>query len=439
MQSPTHCDLRGLSRNAMWLVSIGLSCFLAASALAAPTTLPGIIDEYSFDDGSGLTAVDTVGSNNATLQGFPVGNSQWITGIFGGALNFTNASSYAITGSPISSTASGSFSVSFWSRSDANPNSNSSVLLTPQGTNLIGYDQGHGIGIGSVYDTAQPLKDVWENYVVTVDRTAGTAAVYRDGALVASGAESIPALNTPWVFAHNQDPGNTNGSYNGALDDVQFYNRVLSPSDAATLASRPPQPGLAAHLVVPAQSYGSQPTGQYATASTSLFIDPSKTDWLAWNRFPDLRAVSDASPGQQFLGTYTPEVDDSFNLKVTNPLGQSLTFALDQNGALGAPIGQQSVIYGASGAAPEVVRGDNVGTPYFSNEVGQFNSLFTVAGTYTFSLSFQNIGGDAGYPNVYLLTHTVPEPEGIALSGVGSGMLLYAMCYCRRRRGAWVR
>jgi len=117
--------------------------------------------------------------------------------------------SYIVTNSAIPAN---NFSVSFWVRLDANANSNSTDLLTPEGANWIGYDQGHGIGIGSVYDSVQPLQGVWENYVVTVNQTAGTAAVYRDGALRASGAVSLPALDAPWVFGHNQDPGNTNGS-----------------------------------------------------------------------------------------------------------------------------------------------------------------------------------------------------------------------------------
>jgi hypothetical protein len=225
-------------------------------------------------------------------------------------------------------------------------------------------------------------------------------------------------LNTSWVFGHNQDTGNTNGSYDGALDEVQFYNRIVSPGEATSLASRPPQPGTSAHLVAPAQNFGSRPTGQYATASTTFFIDPAQTDWVGWNRFPDLRGVSFTTPGELYLGTYTPEVDDHFDLKVSNPLGQTLTVSLDRNGVLGAPIGQQSVVFGSASAAPDVVRGDNFGSGSFFNEAGAFNAIFTVAGNYTFDFSFQNIGGDAGYPDVYLLAHTIPEPGTMSLAGV---------------------
>jgi autotransporter-associated beta strand protein len=417
--------LRFILCAAFWLANVAA----VFAAPAVPVTLSGLTNEYSFDVGSGTLAVDSIGGNNAQLVNFAAGNSQWITGIYGSAVNFTNANSYIVTNSAI---LANNFSVSFWVRLDANANSNSTDLLTPEGANWIGYDQGHGIGIGSVYDSVPPLQGVWENYVVTVNQTAGTAAVYRDGALRASGA-SLPALDAPWVFGHNQDPGNTNGSLYGGLDEIQFYNRVLSASDASALATRPPQPGIAAHLVVPATSYGSQPVGQYATASITLAINPSQTNWIAWNRFPDLRAVSDTLPGEDLLGTYTPEVDDYFNLTVTNPLGQKLTVAMDQNGGLGAPIGQQSLILGASANSPEVVRGDNTGTPYFFNETGAFNSIFTVPGNYEFDLSFQNIGGSAGYPNVYLLVDTTPTPEPSSLALLAVGIFCLAGYGLRRR------
>ena len=168
--------MRSILCVALWLAHAAA----VFAAPVAPVTLSGLTNEYSFDAGSGTLAVDSIGGDNAQLVNFAAGNSQWITGIYGGAVNFTNANSYIVTNSPIPAN---NFSVSFWVRLDANANSNSTDLLTPEGDNWIGYDQGHGIGIRSVYDSVPPLQGVWENYVVTVNQTAGTAAVYRDGAL----------------------------------------------------------------------------------------------------------------------------------------------------------------------------------------------------------------------------------------------------------------
>jgi hypothetical protein len=416
---------------------LALIPFVMLTPTTVATIFSGLTNEYRLDEGSGTVAADSVVGNQAALQSFGGGNSQWISGMFGAGVKYTNEDAYIITDSPIAASSASQFSVSFWSRLDSRPNSNDSVLVTPRNDNWItwnptGNTNGagkRGIGLNSVRAANDPLVGVWENYVVTFDRPSSIVTVYRDGVLSDSGAVALPSLNTRWVFGHNQDSGNTNGSWHGALDEIQIYNRVLTASEANSLASRPPQPGTAAHLVVPAQNFGSRPTGQYATAATTFFVDPTITDWLAWNRFPDRRAVSDLSPGELYLGAYQPEVDDFFNLKITNPVAQSLTVAMDQNGVFGEPTGLQSMIFGQASMAPNVVRGDNVGSPSFFDESGGFNSIFTAAGNYTFEFSFRNIGGDAGYPNVYLLVHTVPETNTFTAT------LIFVVCCILRRTG----
>lgn len=215
--------------------------------LADSTTLPGIMHQYQFDDGSGTTAVDSVGGNHAVLHNFGAGNSQWIAGKFGSGVNYTNENAYVITNSPISASTASQFSVSFWSRLNSRPNSNDSVLVTPQADNWVTYNPTgnsnslgkRGIGIGGIRDLNEPVLGVWENYVITYDRPAGIVSVYRNGVLRDTGDISLNSLNYPWVFGHNQDPGNTNGSWHGALDEIQFYNRVLTVSEIQLLVFDP--------------------------------------------------------------------------------------------------------------------------------------------------------------------------------------------------------
>ena len=54
------------------LLTISANLCLAQSA-----TLPGITNQYRFDDGSGTIAVDSVGGNQAVLHNFGAGNAQW--------------------------------------------------------------------------------------------------------------------------------------------------------------------------------------------------------------------------------------------------------------------------------------------------------------------------------------------------------------------------
>lgn len=408
------------------LSSLGGIMLSAPDVAAEPAPLPGATNVWSFDDANGTTAVDSVGGNNMSLVNFPAGNARWINGIYGGAIDFL-PNQYAITAAPIAAANANQFSVSFWLRNDSNSQSNDPHLFSPQNHQLIVWNAAEhpsaGVSLGNVRDPHGPLVNVWEAYAVTVDRTAATASIYRDGALVASGPANVPLFSTPWVLAHHADLANDNGPVRGAFDDIQFYDRALLPSEVQSLASRPPQPGIAAHLVAQAGDFpGPSP---YSVKSTSFFVDIARTDWIGWNRFPELRSVSDSFPGKLFLGVQRPEVDDYFVLKITNPLGQSLEVSMDQNGSLGAPLGQQALIFGTAHNAPDVVRGDNLSSPSYFDEAGAFNSLFTVSGDYTFTFSFRDIfNSGGGYPDVYLLAHTVPEPSTWALALVGATLLM---------------
>lgn len=54
----------------------------------------GLIGYWTFDQTNGLVALDsTTNANHGALNGFPVDNSQWVSGRIGGALSFRGAAS----------------------------------------------------------------------------------------------------------------------------------------------------------------------------------------------------------------------------------------------------------------------------------------------------------------------------------------------------------
>ncbi|MHC4642515.1 MAG: hypothetical protein ACYS32_12795, partial [Planctomycetota bacterium] len=50
----------------------------------------GLVAHWKLDDGIGMTATDSAGTNNGTLNGDPT----WITGRIGGALDFDGSGDY---------------------------------------------------------------------------------------------------------------------------------------------------------------------------------------------------------------------------------------------------------------------------------------------------------------------------------------------------------
>ncbi len=234
-----------MNRQLFFPLIVVLLTVSAEVCLADTPTLAEVRHEYQFDDGSGTIAVDSVGGNHAALHNFGVGNTQWIPGTFGSGVNYADENAYVITDSPSSVGSASQFSVSFWSRLNSRPNLNDSILATPLTANWITYNptgntnslDKRGIGIGSIRDPDEPQLGVWEHYVISYDRATNYVSVYRDGMQRDAGEFILPSLNTRWVFGHNQGLDNTNGSWHGALDEIQFYDRVLTLAEAQQLSA----------------------------------------------------------------------------------------------------------------------------------------------------------------------------------------------------------
>ena len=222
-----------------------LALMLLPLARADADIVTGLVDYWPLDETSGLVAHDVVGGNNATLSGFSANQSTWVPGKVGGSLNFVAASNYVITNAPITSN---QFTVDFWLKVNGAGGLDPRLIGPRDGFNswvVINSIFNRGVGFytdfttNNIQDPNPPITGVWENYATTIDLVASTVAIYRNGVQVASGAFHDHAPLADWVFGHNQDPGNTNDTLNGQMDEIRIYNRVLSPSDIMQLVPEP--------------------------------------------------------------------------------------------------------------------------------------------------------------------------------------------------------
>ncbi len=80
-----------------------LACVISSvrAALADPPVAPGVTNEWSFDEDIGNIAVDSIGGDNASLVNWASGSKQWITGMYGSAVDFSSPNQYAVTSSGI--------------------------------------------------------------------------------------------------------------------------------------------------------------------------------------------------------------------------------------------------------------------------------------------------------------------------------------------------
>ncbi|MFO0897484.1 MAG: Ig-like domain-containing protein [Pirellulales bacterium] len=190
----------------------------------------GLIHRWTFDETSGDIAHDVVGGDDGALLNWAPTEERWVPGKVGGALAWLDDADVVST--PLGDDLQ-QYTFSFWSYSTGLTLDNPRVI-----TPVAAYTEA-GLGIGSfgVYAPRTLLRNVWEQYSVTIDRQTSQVQVYQDGVLVAAGHGAMDPINYPWHIGH-QGLDNPRGTWRGLLDDVRIYNRVISADEARVLAGK---------------------------------------------------------------------------------------------------------------------------------------------------------------------------------------------------------
>ncbi len=194
----------------------------------------GLVGHWTFDgpDIAGSTAIDRSGfGNNGTITG-----TTKTIGKLGQALSFDGVDDYVDSANSVSWT--GAFAFAFWVWTLGG---NDDDLLGWGGykicrINLFGVStDGIGCTVDSdVYSGVQSSSSINDNswHYVVYTGNASTQYLYVDGVLEDTGNEAAETSSDTFTMGYRAY-GSTNA--NAKLDDVRFYNRVLSPTEVADL------------------------------------------------------------------------------------------------------------------------------------------------------------------------------------------------------------
>jgi hypothetical protein len=219
----------------------------------APDLTNNLVAYWAFDETNGTATADSSGNgNSATLYNFPGDDSQWTPGIVGGAIHINAGglnTEFVSTDNPLTLQNGNQFSFAFWAKRDAGATGTNPRIITPFGTqSWVVYTPGHGLGLLPVATSTEPSSNTWHHFVVLFDRVAGAYSLYVDGNRQISNAGGY-SLTDPtslfWIIGHSENTTTTTDSYNGLLDDLRVYNRLLTPNDAKALYYAGAQPSLA--------------------------------------------------------------------------------------------------------------------------------------------------------------------------------------------------
>lgn len=201
------------------------------------------------DEDAGSTAADASGNGNpGTLNN--MASTAWTSGNTGNGLQFDGVDDYV----SISNGLSANFTISCWIKSTQ---SFQQVTATYDGTGIIWSDVGGaandfvfggtrsaggvnrlsffvGSGNATISGNQEISTGQWVHLAVTRNANSGEVKLYVNGLLDATGTAGLATLNSnPNIHIG----GNTlDGRYfNGSIDDVRLYARVLTQPEIATL------------------------------------------------------------------------------------------------------------------------------------------------------------------------------------------------------------
>ena len=201
--------------------------------------LPQPVSHWKFDEGSGTTAYDSVGTNDGTVYG-----ATWTTGQVDGALSFDGIDDYVRTANNVftnAQLASGA-TLSAWFNTDSTAHgyiADNEGYLTlgvnhiyaPNPNKLCGIVDG---GHHRFFSSSDVTDNLWHHAAIVWDGT-DTAILYLDGLNVSSGHSGPPTPDRktrPFTIgAHS-----TIAAYfNGTIDDVMIFDIALSAQEIQQL------------------------------------------------------------------------------------------------------------------------------------------------------------------------------------------------------------
>jgi len=200
----------------------------------------GIVSYWKFDEGSGLIAYDSAGSNDGVVFG-----SQWVSAQLGGALDFDGVNDYVEVSDSASLDITGQIAVVAWIKRDVTGVRHDIVAKHTGTTPYYGFhltigpanNVGLGLTISNSWEqsTAGYIgSGAWHHIAGTYDGTE--MRTYIDGELVGSNTVvgSI-ATNGRNLYIGRTDPTHGGNFVDGMIDDVRIYNRALSASEVLQL------------------------------------------------------------------------------------------------------------------------------------------------------------------------------------------------------------
>lgn len=275
----------------------------------APAPAKDLVGHWSFDEGSGADVADASSSGNGgTLIGQ---GTRWIKGRVGGALQFDGKGGYVSCGLSRIPNPSQAQTLSFWYRIDHVPTKDEILISITNDAQKSGLEASlrHGKfmisawGGGELVGAPLPAMNEWHHYAYTFDGT--THVLHVDGKET-DRARMAASTHPPSRLQFGRWTGGLN-PFNGGLDEVRLYSRVLSAQEISALAS----PALPEE----------KPADASGLVDLLKLIDPARDSVKGQWTFAEGALVSPAVPWCRLQIPYAPPEEYDLTLVATRTVG----------------------------------------------------------------------------------------------------------------------
>ncbi len=375
LASATSYSYRVRARDAATLLG-PYSNTASATTPTAPGGPTGLIAGYSFNAGSGTTAVD---SSRNGITGTLVGATWTAAGRYGNALSFNGASAYVDLGNPAALQSTGSTTWAAWVFATGVPADDGQIIAKSNDSSgwqlKTSPDTGpHTFAIaiaassgGHVqrYSTTVRALNTWYHVAGVYNATARTLDIYVNGVLdngLMGGTVLVPAAQV--VPNINVNIGRrSNGYYfQGVIDDVRVYNRALTPAEISQITN---DPGIG-----PNQPSAATTTASFSAAGTYVLrLTPSDGA---------LSAADELTVTVATAANVAPTVNSGADRSITLPSSTTLTATVSDDGQPTPPGALTLNWTRVSGSGTVTFSAPNAATT---------NASFSAAGTYVLRLT----------------------------------------------------
>lgn len=202
----------------------------------------GLIAYWKMDETSGTNANDEVGSNDLTLGGVTVnqteaklGKSFWFDG--GDYADFTSAPTSGLSELTISmwvNSYSSTATRALWTEENALTYFQNTIQENSWSTRDTTAGE---YGTRQILDTTEPVEDVWEHRVYVYSSSGGYKRVYINNSLDAEVNTTLAALTSvrDGMLSIGICSDSAPKEFYGYIDEVGLWNRALSTTEIAEL------------------------------------------------------------------------------------------------------------------------------------------------------------------------------------------------------------